>query len=649
MKNLVAKVNPFQGTSSDKNYSTGNTLPLVARPFGMHHWTLQTSKGPWLFHPSHRQLWGIRLTHQPSPWMGDYSGLLVTPFHGPAQTEIEHQASAYRLLDCKPNFVSVDSLRYGIRTESSPTEHGALFVFTLGQNEKLRIRLSFEGGHNVGASSSERTFAGFTGDYSWGVRESYKLHFCGEFNETPEEFCKLADGGYWTFPASVRRVELRLSGSFINPEMAKGALNRDLKNKGLPQIRDEGATIWNELLGRIPIEGHSEEQERTFYSCLYRCLLFPRFLNEVDDEGRTIHRSPYDNQTHSGPLCTDNGFWDTHRTVYPLFALFYPDKLKMMLEGWLNACRQAGWSPKWASPGLRDCMIGTHFDAVVADAVARGIVDWDVEEAFSYLWKNATVPSDNGCYGRQELEDYLRLGYVPADKGYHAPVSCTLDYAYNDFCTAQVARFLGRQKEAEILRSRTLNYQNVFDSSVGFMRERLSDGTWKSPFREFAWGGGFVEGGPWQHTFNVPHDPGGLASLFGGPAQLCRRLDAMLSLPADFEAGTYGFEIHEMTEMALAGFGQYAHSNQPVHGFLFLYALLGEPQKTSDWVRKIASELYTVDRFPGDEDNGEMSAWYIWATLGLYPQCPGKSGYVRFEPLAKSDCLSQLTLPLIVP
>jgi predicted alpha-1,2-mannosidase len=534
MPSFISHVNPLQGTASTREFSTGNTLPVVARPHGMHHWTPQTARAPWLFHPDHRLLWGIRLTHQPSPWMGDYSSLLVTAFNGPAQEEIEHQASAYRLDECHPHYLRAELLRYGITCEMSPTGQGASFVFTAHRNEPLKIRLRFEGDHSIGTTSAPRRFTGHSGDYSWGVQKAYRLHFLGEFDHGTESFTPLPDGGYWTFPASVRRLELRLAGSFISVEMAQVALERELLAKGLEQVRTEGAEMWNELLGRLPIEAHDERQERIFYSCLYRCLLFPRFLQETDARGNVQHHSPYDDQVHAGPLCTDNGFWDTHRTVYPLLALVYPDVLKVMLEGWLNACRQAGWSPKWASPGLRDCMIGTHFDAVVADAVARGVTDWNVEEAFSYLWKNATVPSDNGCYGRRELADYLRLGYVPSDKGYHAPVSCTLDYAYNDFCVSQVALHLGRTKEAEILRPRTLNYRNVFDPSTGFMRSRLSDGSWEQPFREFAWGGGFVEGGTWQHTFNVPHDPDGLAKLFGGPQGLCRKLDRMLDLPPTF-------------------------------------------------------------------------------------------------------------------
>jgi putative alpha-1,2-mannosidase len=634
MTDFVSKVNPLQGTASDRDYSTGNTLPIAARPFGMHHWTLQTAPGNWFFHPAHQKVWGIRLTHQPSPWMGDYGSLLITPFTGPVTEKIEDQSSAYKRTECHPHFQAWDAIRYRITTQMAPSERGAILTFTAGGNEAIRLRLHFDKGHDLAGNAGTKCFAGCTRDFTYAAPEGFALYFSGEFSETPDQFEGLGDGGCWTFPPEVRRVELRLAGSFISEAMARHTCERELLSASLEQVKEQGAEEWNALLGRIPIEGKDEDQERTFYSCLYRSLLFPRLLDEVDEHGAIVHYSPYDGGRHSGHLCTDNGFWDTHRTVYSLLALFYPDKLKIILEGWLNASRQAGWTPKWASPGLRDCMIGTHFDVVVADAVARGVTDWDVEGAFEYLWKNATLPSDNGAYGRRELAEYLRLGYVPADK-FPYSVSCTLDYAYNDFCVAKVARFLGRHKEAEFLQPRTLSYRNVFDSSVGFMRERLSDGQWKTPFDEFRWGGGYIEGSAWQHTLNVPHDPQGLAALFGGSAQLCRKLDTLLETPPHFNAGHYGFEIHEMTEMAMAGFGQYAHSNQPVHGFLFLYALHGQPEKTAHYVRKVAQELYSPTSLPGDEDNGEMGAWYVWATLGLYPHCPGEGSYTRFAPLAR--------------
>ena len=647
---LLSHVNILQGTHSFREYSSGNTLPLVALPWGLHHWTFQTNAAPWTFHPTHRKLLGVRLTHQPSPWMRDYGNVLVTAFHGALNDDIVHQSSAFSLgeSELSPDFLGTDLLRYGIRLEMSPTRRGALFSFRRKGDEALRVRLHFDDAHKVHGQAGERRVTGSSRNNHGGVLENFALHFCGDFSVEPASFELCKNGACWTFSHETAYVEFRLAASFIDVEIAEVSLTRELAGQSIEDIRRSGREEWNDLLGRILIETKDVDQARTFYSCLYRTLLFPRMLDEIDAAGHVVHYSPYDGQRHTGLLCTDNGFWDTHRTVYPLLALIYPDKLCAILTGWLNACRQAGWSPKWASPGLRDCMIGTHFDAVVADAVVKGVTDWDVESAYAYLWKDATVPSEDGRFGRRGLADYIRLGYVPTDSTPYS-VSRTLDFAYDDFCIAQVAAYLGRATEEDMLRRRAQSYENVFDASVGFMRGRRSDGTWSGPFDEFTWGDPYVEGGPWQHVFNVQHDPEGLMDLFGGAEALCRKLDKMLSTPPLYKTGAYGYEIHEMTEMALAGFGQYAHSNQPVHNNLFLYALAGHPSKTSYWVRKVAEELYSPDYLPGDEDNGEMSAWYVFATLGLYPYCPGKPEYVQFAPLVTRAIISapHLAKPLI--
>lgn len=634
MHAYLSKVNLLQGTRSVHDFSTGNTLPLVARPWGLNHWTLQTGKSPWTFNSSLHRLWGVRLTHQPSPWMRDYASLLITPFTGNCTESIEHQNSAYCLQNSvlRPDYLETTLLRYGITIRMSPTERGAVFHFIKKTNDPLRLRFEFDQNHSLHAEPGSRVFHGVTRDSFEGeCLQNFGLHFMAETTAPITHFQPTPQGAFLEFPAEAHTLELRIATSFINRKMAQTCLQRELRGRSLPEIQREGAGLWEKLLGRIDIKGTSPSQEQTFYSCLYRCLLFPRYLDEMDEQGRTLHYSPYDGQVHEGPLCADSGFWDGYRTLYPLLTLVYPDVLTRMFEGFLNISRQADWAPKWPSPGSRNCMIGTHFDAVVADAVVKGITRWNIEEIYPYLWKNATVPSSNGNYGRQGLEEYLNLGYVAADKTSHA-AACTLDYAYDDFCIAQVARHLGRKKEADTLLRRSQNYRNIFDSSIGFMRGRLLNGEWQTPFREFAWGGPYIEGGPWQHTFNVPHDVPGLAALFGGGSALCRKLDTMLATPPRFETGTYPYEIHEMTEMALAPFGQYAHSNQPVHNYLFLFALAGEPKKTAYWTKKVLRELYGSNHFPGDEDNGEMSAWYVWTSLGLYPCCPGRAEYLQFQP-----------------
>ncbi len=634
--NPIDLVNTLQGSDSTFSFSTGNTLPLAARPWGMHHWTLQSHDSNWRFHPRHRHTQGIRLTHQPSPWIGDYGSVTLLPFTGEPAGSIEQAQSGCRPEEnvALPDYLRVRLLRYRVTMEMAPSERGAVFAITFPMEARARLGFWFDGHHEWSVDRAGN-LVGVSRNHVGGVSEGFGLHLAGRFSVVPCDSRKTDTGGFVTFPAGTSRVELRLAGSFVSAELAALHLERELAGLSFDAVREATAAAWNELLGRISIEAENRNMAVTFTSCLYRALLFPRQLGEPDATGKTVHYSPYDGAVHDGPLSADNGFWDTFRTVYPLLALAYPDHLGPILDGWLSACREAGWSPKWASPGLRDCMIGTHFDVIVADAIVKGIDNWDAGSAFRFLERNATEPSDDGRFGRRGLDDYDRLGYVPSDRVPYS-VSRTMDFAYNDFCVATVARRMGRPELAAKLFARAGSWRNVFDSEVGFMRARTSAGGWEGTFSEFRWGEGYIEGGAWQHTFNVPHDPAGLAGFFGGPEGLCERLDAMLATPPHYEIGNYPHEIHEMTEMAAVDFGQYAHSNQPVHNFLFLYSLCGQPEKTEYWVHRVANELYGPDRFPGDEDNGEMAAWYVFACLGIYPFCPGTPEYVRFPGVARS-------------
>jgi len=502
-------------------------------------------------------------------------------------------------------YLRTELLRYGITVEMSPSPRCAVFRFTRRGSEALRLRFDFNAGHSLSHTPGSKRFQGWTSDaFEGGDLVNFSLKIVGDFSEAPEKFVTTETGGYFVFPAKVRSLDLRVSASFISTEIAALALRREIPDAIPPaEFAKEGEAEWESLLGRIDLQEAGEGQADLFYSCLYRCLLFPRFLDELDEAGSRIHYSPYDGRVHPGRLCADTGFWDTYRTLNPLLTLFYPDVMTEMMEGWMNVCRESGWTPKWASPGARNCMIGTHFDVSAADMVVKGLTDWNVEEAFEYLWKDATVPGRCGRFGRRGLEEYLHLGHAAADQTPYS-VSSTLDFAYDDFCVAQVAQHLGRLPERDLLMRRSQNYKNVFDAKTGFMRAKTRNGHWQTPFQEFGWGGPYIEGGPWQHSFHVPHDVPGLAALWGGNEAFCQKLDGLFTTPPYFDATHYGLEIHEMTEMALAPFGQYAHSNQPVHNSLFLYALCGQPEKTDYWVGRVLEELYGTDRFPGDEDNG---------------------------------------------
>jgi predicted alpha-1,2-mannosidase len=307
-----------------------------------------------------------------------------------------------------------------------------------------------------------------------------------------------------------------------------------------------------------------------------------------------------------------------------------------IIQGFLEAYRQSGWFPRWPSPGLRQCMIGSHGDSIVADAILSDVGGFNHDEAYEAIRKDAFVHSDDPRLGRAALNEYLRLGYVPVEAAAES-VCWTLDNAHCDWCIAQVAKKLGRSNDADVLLQRAQNYRHLWHRESRLMRPRRADGSWNEPWREFEWGGAYVEGGPWQHSLHVPHDPQGLATLHGGIDALLARVDEMFSLPPRYERGTYWEEIHEMTEVALAtddegrSFGQYAHSNQPVHNYLFLAAALGQGRRSTPHVKRVMQAMYSPNAFAGDEDNGEMSAWYILAAAGRVPACPGSGKLVPLD------------------
>lgn len=643
---MLDDVNILMGTDSTFDLSHGNTLPLVARPFGMAHWSMQTAaEGGWFFHPANPKLQGIRLTHQPSPWIADYGAFTLMPQAGPCALPAKMRASSYRRAESvlRPDFLKLRFLRGNIGMEMTPTERGALFVFQFSGEGTNRLILEPEKGESSATVLPvDRRLVGFTRGRCCPMPDNFACHYVLEFSQPIVNAGTMVAGkppgglraegeraGAWVeFPDGAITVEARVATSFLSVEQARVTLSRELAGRGLPELRAAAETAWREVLGRVEIETCNGEWRRTFASCLWRCFLFPRVFHEVDATGATVHYGPGDGKQHPGPLYCDTGFWDTYRTQFPLLNLLDRRRSGEMLEGFLNHFRAGGWLPQWSAPGYLSAMIGTHSESVFTHALECGITGFDAETAWRALWRNCMEPPDRAGVGRAGLAAYLELGYCPADTVAEA-TSRTLDYAYNDFCAGRVAARLGHRREAELLARRAQNYRKVFDPSVNFMRGRNRDGSWAT-FHPFAWGGPYVEGGPWQSTWAVPHDPDELIALMGGRARFLAKLDEMLATPPRFLTGTYVQEIHEMTEMALADFGQYAHSNQPVHHVLWFYTLAGAPEKNRHWVRRVLTELYhpTERGFCGDEDNGEMSAWYVLAALGLFPFCPGNGRLV---------------------
>ena len=655
---LVRYVNPLQGTDSHHGFSKGNTLPLVAMPFGMNHWSAQTAEGRWFFSPHDRKLQGVRCTHQPSPWMADYGHFTVMANTGPERhLSPGRRARAYRGEFSAARF-KAELLNDGTTIEMAPTVRGAIFRFRFPEGVTGRVifepcagesSVEWEGGNKT-------SVLGLVRGNSGGVPEDFAHYFRAKFDREPtlvsnfkgEALTSEIEGERLGFVAEFEgggEVVLRIATSFVSTKQAFSNLLDEGWKNSFETIGAGAADAWKENLGRIEIETDDEDARRTFYSCLYRTQLFPRVWHEAvadasppgplsetnhSERGSIRHRSPYDGGVHDGPLYTDNGFWDTYRTEYPLLALLQPDQLAEILQGWTNAYKEGGWFPQWATPGYRACMVGTHIDAVMADAITRGVTGFEVEKALEGMLKHAEEVGDPaGAWGRIGIEDYKTKGYVSTD--HHESVARSLDYAYDDWCLAQIATGEVREK----LLARAGSYKNLFDPEVGFMRGKDAEGKWLEPWDEFQWGSPYVEGGPWQSVWAVPHDAAGLIRLLGGEEAFVAKLDAMLATPPHFTTGVYGMEIHEMTEMAQADFGQYAHSNQPVHHALYLYNAAGRPWRTQKEVRRVLDVLYTPDDLPGDEDNGEMCAWYVLSALGLFPLTPGSGQWTLGSPLFK--------------
>jgi predicted alpha-1,2-mannosidase len=632
---LIGLVNVLQGTDSTFGFSRGNTLPIFARPFGLTHWTLQSKVGDgWFFNPSAHKIQGIRGTHQPSPWMGDYAYFTVmgqsgTPVLGDADRALTYDDNALKIT---PASLDVTFTNSALQIEATATERCSFFRFTFPVNAPCRVIIDSH--PEITADIAARKVTGRTRLNKGEVPANFGLHFVALFDQPIVSVAPDGDAPTKSVefaPGSV--VLMRLGTSFISAEQAELNIKSEIGERGYDAVKRESEAVWNQSLGRLAATGGSDDQRRTFYSCLYRAHLFPRILHEYDQTGKMVHYSPYDGNVHDGPLYCDTGFWDSFRAVFSLFSLLYPERYGEFVQGLVNAYKEGGWVPQWPSPGYRGCMTGTHSDVVMADAVVKGITGFDMQGAYDGMIKHATDPGTSSVTDRRTgLAEYLSLGYVPADKD-GAATAKTLDYSLDDFSIYQVAKVLGKTDDIATYAKRALNYRNAYNAEVGFMDARLADGSWKTPFDQYAWGGAYVEGGPWQSSWTVPHDPAGLIEINGGAEALVKKLDRMLLQPPVFHVGSYGSTIHEMAEMAAVEFGQYDQGNQPVHLTLNLFTAAGCPAKTQYWVRRVVDKLYTPDGFPGDEDNGEMSAWYVLNAIGLFPLCPGTDEYVIGSPI----------------
>ena len=651
----VEWINPLMGTQSKYDLSNGNTYPAIAVPWGMNFWTPQTGKmgDGWQYTYDAYKINGFKQTHQPSPWMNDYGQFAIMPITGKLKVSQYGRASwfSHKAEVAKPYYYSVYLADHDVTAEIAPTERSAQFRFTYPKTDSSYIVIdAFDKGSYIKVIPGEKKIVGYSTKYARGPLKNFKNYFViyvdkpialaqvysdSTLNDGTELSAKHVSAVIGFKTQKGEKVNLRVASSFISIEQAEISLQREVGDDSFDITKQKAKAVWNKTLSRLAVEGGSVDQTRTFYSCLYRMLFFPNKMYEVDAKGQIVHYSASTGKVFPGYKFAGTGFWDTFRALYPFLNLVYPSINKEMQEGLINDYKEGGWLPEWSSPGYSDVMVGNNSASVVADAYLKGGRGYDINTLYEALVHGANNDGP-AATGRDGVQYYNDLGYVPYDVKIFENAARTLEYAYDDFTIYKLGKALGRPaSETDLYKKRSMNYKNLFDPSTGWMRGKNKDGKFQTPFSPYKWGDAFTEGNSLHYTWSVFHDIQGLIDLMGGKQKFVSKLDSIWTMPPIFDDTYYGEVIHEIREMQIAGMGQYAHGNQPIQHMIYLYNYAGEPWKTQLHVRDVMNKLYkaTPDGYCGDEDNGQTSAWYIFSSMGFYPVCPGSDQYVLGAPL----------------
>lgn len=656
VKDPVEYINPLMGTDSKVSLSNGNTYPAIATPWAMNFWMPQTNTmgNGWAYQYGADKIRGFKQTHQPSPWINDYGQFAIMPVTGGLNFTQDARASwfSHKAETSKPYYYSVYLADADVTTEITPTERAAQFRFTYPASDSSFVVVdAFDRGSYIKVLPNEKKIIGYTTRNSGGVPKNFKNYFVIYFDKPftiskTWNADKLAEGleltdnhvgaivGFKT--AKGEKIGLKIASSFISFEQAELNLKREVGNDAFDVTKQKAKDSWNKELSRLLPEGGTIDQVRTFYSCLYRVMLFPRKFYEFDAQNKVVHYSPFNGEVLPGYMFTDNGFWDTFRAQFPFLTLMYPEMNGHIMEGLANTYKESGWLPEWASPGHRDCMIGSNSASLIADSYLKGIRGYDVNTLWEALLKNSENEGPLTSVGRKGVKYYNELGYVPYDVKINENAARTLEYAYDDFTLYKLAIALKRpQAEIDRFKKRSQNYRNLFDPETKLMRGKNQDGKFQAPFNPFKWGDAFTEGNSWHYTWSVFHDIKGLSDLMGGREMFGKMLDSVFNMAPVYDESYYGGVIHEIREMQIANMGQYAHGNQPIQHMIYLYNYAGQPWKAQYWLRQVMDRLYHSgpDGYCGDEDNGQTSAWYVFTAMGFYPVCPGTDQYVFGSPL----------------
>lgn len=659
-KDLVQYVNTLQGTNSTYELSWGNTYPTTAVPYPMHAWSPQTGKNGdgWKYQYGAKTIRGFGQTHQCSPWVGDYGVFTLMPMSALVVDESKRATPfSHDQEVAKPHYYKV-TFGNGITTEVSPTTRAAHFRFSFPkQGESIVILDGYTKTSQVRIDAEKCRITGYTHNGAFSP-ETHKNYFIIQFDQpfvsygTWENRHNTVQKGNLTWEgqgigayvqfAKGAKVQAKVTSSYISTEQAEVTLARELGNhKSLEVTKQAAADAWNQLFNRVLVEGGSEEDVKTFYSCMFRANLFSHKFYEEREDGLPYYFSPYDEKIHDGYMFTDNGFWDTFRSQFPLTNILHPTMQGRYMQALLAAQEQCGWLPSWSFPSETGGMVGNHAISLLTDAWVKGIRTFDPAKALeAYAHEAMNKGPWGGANGRVSWKDYYQLGYIPYPESMGSTAQ-TLEYCYDDFCAYQLARMTGNKFYEDVFARQIYNYKNVYDPSIGFMRGRKLDGSW-ADFEAFEWGGPYCEGNAWHYNWSVFHDIQGLINLTGGDSRFVAKIDSVFSLPGTVKYGTYGTKIHEMLEMELAKMGQYAQGNQPIQHMIYLYSYAGQPWKTQYWIRQVMDRLYnsSEDGYPGDEDQGGMSSWYVLSALGFYGVCPGTDEYVLGSPKFKKATIT---------
>ena len=657
-------VNPLMGSDSKPDLSNGNTYPAVGLPWGMNYWSAQTGTmgNGWMYQYGADKIRGFKQTHQPSPWMNDYGQFAIMPVTGKMKFDQDDRASwfSHKSEISKPYYYSVFLADANVNAEMTTTERAAHFQFNYPKSDSSFIVIdALDRGSYIKIFPKQNKIIGYSTKNARSKPVNFKNYFV-IYTDKPFTVAKAWHGktlahdsleisanhtgaiiGFKT--TNGEKVHLRVASSFISFEQAEINLKREIGADSFETTKAKAHQAWNKVLGRLQVEGGSVDQTRTFYSCLYRAVMFPNKLYEVDAQNKVVHYSPYTGKTMPGYMFAGTGFWDTFRALYPFLNLMYPSINKEMQQGLISDYQEGGWLPEWSSPGYADIMVGNNSASVVAEAYVKGLRGYDINKLYEALVHGANNEGPISATGRFGVKYYNELGYVPYDVKISENAARTLEYAYYDFAIYQLAKALKRpQAEIDLYKKRSQNYRNLYDPQTGLMRGKNQDGSFQKPFNPFKWGDAFTEGNSWHYSWSVFHDVQGLINLMGGQTKFTNKLDSVFSLPPIFDDSYYGGVIHEIREMQIMNMGQYAHGNQPIQHMIYLYNYAGQPWKTQYWVREAMNRLYkaTPDGYCGDEDNGQTSAWYLFSAMGFYPVCPASDQYVLGVPLFKKMTLN---------